>query len=86
MTLRDLKVLIDIFKNKIDLGLPVDQSINEEFANKIKHFNFLFATGIDFFYEFFNIQNYYFKFYSNKILKSLNKNKSFKDLFINFAD
>ena len=31
MTLRDIKTLITIFNNKIDIGLPIDQSINSEF-------------------------------------------------------
>jgi 2-octaprenyl-6-methoxyphenol hydroxylase len=86
MTLRDLKVLIDIIKDKKDLGLPIDESVNLDFENKVKHLNFIFANGVDFFYEFFSFENYYFKFYSNYILKKLNKNKTFKNLFINFAN
>ena len=86
MTLRDLKILIKIITSKKNLGLPIDESVNQEFENQIKHFNFLFANGVDFFYEFFSLQNYYFKLYSNKIFKKLDKNKKIKELFISLAD
>ena len=31
MTIRDIKILNNIIKNKIDLGLPIDSSVNNEF-------------------------------------------------------
>ena len=36
MTLRDIKIISRIIKKKIDLGLPIDSSINQEFENKTK--------------------------------------------------
>ena len=38
MTLRDIKILSELIDKKIDLGLPLDQSILKEFENKTKHF------------------------------------------------
>ena len=46
MTIRDIKFL-DIIKNKLDLGLPLDKSVNIEFENKVKHKNFIFSNGVD---------------------------------------
>ena len=35
MTIRDIKNIIEIIKYKIDLGLPLDKSINYEFEKKL---------------------------------------------------
>ncbi len=56
MTIRDIKILIEIIKNKIEFGLPLDSSINLEFEKKSKHKNFIFLYGIDFIHEFFNLE------------------------------
>ena len=42
MTVRDVKILIKIINNRIDLGLPLDSSVNNEFEKKqnIKIFSF----------------------------------------------
>ena len=56
MTIRDIKILTNIIRKKNDLGLPLDRSINDEFENITKHKNFIFSNGIDFIYEFFNME------------------------------
>jgi 2-octaprenyl-6-methoxyphenol hydroxylase len=56
MTIRDIKILFDILKNKLDLALPLDSSINVEFEKNVKHKNFIFSNGVDFIYEFFNFE------------------------------
>ena len=86
MTIRDIKILLDIIKNKKSLGLQLDQIINEDFENKSRHLNFIFSSGIDFIHEFFSFDNYHLKYYSNIILKKLNKNKLLKKIFVNFAN
>ena len=73
MTLRDIKILSKIIDNKIYLGLPIDQSVLKEFENKTKHFNYLYATSIDFIHEFFKIDNKFNNFYSDKIFYFLEK-------------
>ena len=68
MTIRDIKILLEIIQNKIDLGLQLNSSVNQEFQNNIKHRNFIFSNGIDFIYEFFNYES---KVKNNFLLNSL---------------
>ena len=86
MTVRDIKILNKIISEKIDLGLPLDSSVNSEFEKKTKHKNFLFSNGIDFIYEYFNLE----KNTNNNILsKSINligKNSYINKMFTKIAD
>ena len=86
MSIRDIKVLLGLIKNKLNLGLPVDTSIYEEFENKTKHLNFFFASGNDLIYEFFNYNNILFNILSKKIINNFNKNKLLNNLAINYAN
>ena len=52
MTLRDIKIFTDIIQKKIDLGLPLDLSVNEEFEKKSKHFNYIFQMELISFMNF----------------------------------
>jgi len=56
MSLRDIKDLHKLIKFRLDHGLELDSSICLDFENKTKHKNFLFSSGIDFIYEFFNFE------------------------------
>jgi len=86
ITLRDIRVLLSLIDEKINLGLPLDNSICKDFESKTKHLNFLFTAGNDFIYEFFNYDNYYLRPFSNKILGFLKGNKLFNNLAIEYAD
>jgi 2-octaprenyl-6-methoxyphenol hydroxylase len=86
MTIRDIKVLSELIDKKIDLGLPLDQSILEEFENKTKHYNYLYANGINFIHEFFKLDNKYNNNFSNKIFYFLENNFLFKKYSIKFAN
>ena len=86
MTLRDIKVILNIIESKIDLGLNLDSSICEEFENKSKHVNFLFSHSIDFIYEFFRFDNEYNNSYSNILYKYLKNNKTIKNFFTSSAN
>ena len=68
MTIRDIKILLEIIQNKIDLGLPINSSVNQEFQKNTKHRNFIFSNGINFIYEFFNYES---KTRNNFLLNSL---------------
>ena len=86
MTLRDIKILLEIIQNKISLGLPINSSVNQEFQKNTKHRNFIFSNGIDFIYEFFNYEG---KIKNNFIINSLkylgNKN-SINNMLKKIAD
>tara|TARA_Y100000590_G_scaffold467540_1_gene646745 strand:- start:944 stop:2053 length:1110 start_codon:yes stop_codon:yes gene_type:complete len=86
MTLRDISALLDLIRDKKNLGLGVNSSIFKEFENKTKHLNFIFSSGNDFIYEFFNKENFYLKLFSDKIINYLNKNRLFNKLAIKYAD
>ena len=86
MTIRDIKILSNLVDQKIDLGLPLDQSLLKEFENKTKHFNYIYASSIDFIHEFFKFDNKLKNNYSNKIFYLLEKNSLFKKYTTKFAD
>ena len=86
MSLRDIKLLSKLIDNKISVGLDLDSSICQEFQKKIKDKNFIFSSGIDWIYEFFNFES---KINSELISKSINiigKNKSLNYFFKKVAD
>jgi 2-octaprenyl-6-methoxyphenol hydroxylase len=56
MTIRDIRVLLQIIKKRLDVGLSLDRSVCSEFQKEIKHKNFIFSNGIDLIHEFFNIE------------------------------
>jgi 2-octaprenyl-6-methoxyphenol hydroxylase len=86
MTIRDIKDLSEIIQEKIDLGLQLDSFILEEFQKKTKNKNFIFSSGINFIYEFFNFDKRFKAKNLNKILKFLGRNKNFTNSIIKFAD
>ena len=86
MSIRDIKSLIEIIENKINLGLNLDSSICEEFENKNKHKNYVFSNGIDFIYEFFNIENNINNNILSKIVKVFANNKISNKFLIKLAD
>jgi 2-octaprenyl-6-methoxyphenol hydroxylase len=68
MTIRDIKILLDIIKKRLDLGLSLDSSVNSEFQKKLRHKNFIFSNGVDLIHEFFNIER---KMKTNLLSKSV---------------
>ena len=86
MTVRDIKVLLDIIKNKLDLGLELDSSINKEFEKNTKHKNFIFSYGVDLIHEFFNFERKIKNSVLSKSIQILGKNSSANKAFIKIAD
>jgi 2-octaprenyl-6-methoxyphenol hydroxylase len=86
MTLRDIKQLNKIITDRIDLGLAIDSSICFEFEKKLKHKNFLFSSGIDLIYEFFNFESKLKNNQLGKLVELIGKNKSLNDILITIAD
>ena len=86
MTIRDIKIFSEIIQNKIDLGLQLDSSILKDFENQARNKNFMFSNGIDFIYEFFNVEKKIKNNTVTKILKIIGNNNKFNNLLIKFAD
>ena len=86
MTIRDIIKLRLIIKNRIDLGLELNELVLKDFKNKAKSYNFLFAKGNDFIEEFFSVKNKFFNLYSEKFFNKLNKNLFVKKIFMKIAD
>tara|TARA_B100001057_G_scaffold498311_1_gene604934 strand:+ start:967 stop:2040 length:1074 start_codon:yes stop_codon:yes gene_type:complete len=86
MTIRDVNILIDIIKEKIDLGLSLDSSINSKFENKLRHKNYLFSNGIDLIHEFFNFERKTNNSIFSKSVKLLGKNSYLNKIFTQIAD
>ncbi len=86
MTIRDIKLFIEVISRKIDLGLELDSLICEDFEKHSKSKNLLFAKGIDFIYEVFNLENRINNNIVSKSAKLLGKNKIANSFFTKFAD
>ena len=86
MTIRDIRVFIKIIKKRIDLGLPLDSSVNYEFENSLRHKNFIFSTGIDLIHEFFNIERKTKSNILSKSVKFFGNNPSINKMFTKIAD
>ena len=86
MTIRDIKEIYRLIKFKKIHGLSLDKSIGNDFEKNSKDKNYIFSSGIDFIYEFFNLES---KFNTNnlsKFVKFFGKNKTVNKFFTTFAD
>ena len=86
MTIRDIIIFVEIIKNKISLGLPLDQSINLEFQKKMRHKNLIFSTGVDFLHEIFNFERKIKSNILSKSIKFFGNKPSVNKMFIKIAD
>ena len=86
MTIRDMKILLEIIQNKKLLGLPLDSSVNLEFEKKLKHKNLIFSNGVDLIHEVFNLER---RIKNNILSKSIQitlKNPKLNKFFTKIAD
>jgi len=86
MTIRDIKVLSQIIKKRLDVGLTLDSSVNSEFQKKIKHKNFIFSNGIDLIHEFFNIERKTRTNFLSNSVKFIGNYPSINRMFTKIAD
>ena len=86
MTLRDIKNLLEIITNRLELGLPLDQSVCIEFQKKVKSNNLIFSEGINFIYESFNFKNKIKGDFIDKSVKLIGKNKLVSKYIKKIAD
>jgi 2-octaprenyl-6-methoxyphenol hydroxylase len=86
MTIRDLKILLDIVKKKLDVGLSLDSSVNLEFQKRLRHKNFIFSNGLDFIHEFFNIERKMKISFLSKSVKLISNYPLINKMFTKIAD
>ena len=86
MTIRDIKILLEIIVSKFSLGLDLDSSVNYEFENRLKHKNFIFSNGIDLVHEFFNFERKMSSSFLSKSVQLLNNNPNINKFFTKVAD
>ena len=86
MTIRDVKILLEIIASKYSLGLDLDSSVNYEFEKKLKHKNFIFSNGIDMIHEFFNFERKINSSFLSKSVQLLNKSPKINKFFTKIAD
>ena len=86
MTLRDIRDLGNLIELKLKNGLEIDNSICEEFQNMTKHKNYLFSSGIDFVYEFFNFESKMNNNILSKSVRFIGRNKFLNRSFKNIAN
>jgi 2-octaprenyl-6-methoxyphenol hydroxylase len=86
MTIRDIKILSEIIKKRLDLGLSLDSSVNLEFQKKLKHKNLIFSNGVDLIHEFFNIERKMNTSFLSKSVKLIGNHPSVNKVFTKIAD
>jgi len=86
MIIRDIKELQRLIEFKKKNGLELDNSICIDFEKNTKSRNFLFSSGIDFIYEFFNFENKIKDNNLSKLVKFIGGNKTTNKFFTKLAD
>ena len=87
MIIRDLEILEQILKSKIDLGLDLGDTIAlNEFSERVKYKNFVFANSIDLTHYIFSKKNTFFKKIRNFTLDQINQQTKVKNFFLTVAD
>jgi len=86
MTIRDIRILLKIIVEKLNVGLPLDSSVNYEFQKKIRHKNFIFSSGVDLIYEFFNIERKTKNSLLSKSIKTISNYPTINKIFTQLAD
>jgi 2-octaprenyl-6-methoxyphenol hydroxylase len=86
MTIRDIKILLEIVKKKLDVGLSLDSSVNSEFQKKLRHKNFIFSNGVDLIHEFFNFERKMKTNFLSKSVKLIGNYPSINKMFTKIAD
>ena len=86
MTIRDLRLLLELVDTKLNLGLSLDSTINIEFDRILRHKNFIFSNGIDLIHEFFNFERKYRNNTISKSVQFIGKSPLLNKVFTNIAD
>ena len=66
--------------------MEIDSSTCYQFERNTRHRNLIFSSGVDFVYEFFNLESKTDNKILSKTIKFLGDNKYLNNYFIKFAD
>ncbi len=86
MSIRDIRFLLGLIKIRLNCGLELDNSICKEFEKKTRHKNYLFSSGVDFIYEFFNLESRIKNPILSKSVQFIGKNRYANKFFSKLAD
>ncbi|MDB4828310.1 ubiquinone biosynthesis protein UbiB, partial [Candidatus Pelagibacter sp.] len=86
MTIRDLQILLEIIKNRLDVGLPIDSSVNYEFQKQMRQKNLIFSQSIDLIHEIFNIERKLKTDLLSKSIKTFGNYPFINKIFTKIAD
>jgi len=86
MTIRDIREILNLIKLRKNNGLALDSSICMDFEKNLRHKNIIFSSGVDFIYEFFNLESKMNNQILSRSVKLLGKNKLVNNFFTNIAD
>mgnify|MGYP001360533813 CR=1 FL=1 len=86
MTIRDIREILNLIKLRKNNGLSLDSSICMDFEKNLRHKNIIFSSGVDFIYEFFNLESKMNNQILSRSVKLLGKNKLVNNFFTNIAD
>jgi len=86
MTIRDIRILLKIIREKLNVGLPLDSSVNYEFQKKIRHKNYIFSSGVDLIYELFSMERKTKNSFLSKSIKIISNYPSINKIFTKLAD
>ena len=86
MRIRDIRILLKIIREKLNVGLPLDSSVNYEFQKKIRHKNYIFSSGVDLIYKLFSMERKTKNSFLSKSIKIISNYPSINKIFTKLAD
>ncbi len=86
MNIRDIQNFLEIIKKRLDVGLPLDSSVNYEFQKKMRYKNFIFSGGIDLIHELFNFERKMKNSFFSKSIKTIGNHPTINKIFTKIAD
>ena len=66
--------------------MEIDSSIIDDFQNETRHLNFIYASSIDFVYQFFNLDNKIKNILSEPFFEIIKNKKILNKFATHFAD
>ena len=84
--IKEKEYISKLIDNRIELGLPLDNLILQDFEKKTKHLNYIFLSTVDFIHEFFKIDNKINTNFSKEIFNLIDKSNNLNRFFSRYAN